>query len=264
MTELKAAQRRTWASGDYAKIAGAMPLMGELLCEDIDLRGGERVLDVATGSGNTALSAARRHCVVTGIDYVPALVERARVRAAAEQLTVTFQVGDAEELPFADGAFDVVLSTIGVMFAPDQRQAADELVRVCRPGGRLGLTNWTAGGFAGQVFELYARYVPPPKDLPSPMVWGEEAGLAELLGDHVREVRASTLDQVFRYPSVASYVEGFRAYFGPTITTFGGLPPEGQERLAAELTELVSSFNTATDGTLVLPAEYLRYRAVRR
>lgn len=261
---VKDIQRRTWATGDYDRIAVTMPLMSELLCEELDLRGGERVLDVASGSGNTVLAAARRHCVATGIDYVPALVERARIRAEAEQLTVQLHLADAENLPFADGTFDVVLSTIGVMFAPDQRRAASELLRVCRPGGRIGLASWTEAGFAGRLFGLFGKYVPPRADSPSPLVWGEERGLAELFGDHVTGVRATLADQVFRYPSVEHYVSWFRGYFGPAMSTFAALSEPDAVRLAAEFADLVEAFNTAEDGTVVLPAEYLRYRAVRR
>lgn len=260
---VKTAQRNMWASGDYARIAETMPLMSELLCEEIDLRGGERVLDVATGSGNTALAAARRHTVATGVDYVPALIDRARIRAEAEQLDVDFQVGDAERLPVPDGSFDVVLSTIGVMFAPDQRAAAGELVRVCRPGGRIGLTNWPPAGFVAELFALFGRYAPPPEGVPSPLRWGDRHGLAELFGDAVREVRTSTGRQVFRYPSVSDYVRWFRTYFGPTVTTFAALADAERDRLDADFAALVARYNTAADGTLVLPAQYLTYVATR-
>ncbi|MBK1788107.1 class I SAM-dependent methyltransferase [Prauserella cavernicola] len=264
MTDMKTAQQQVWAAGDYSRIGAALPLMSELLCEDADLRGGERVLDVATGSGNTALAAARRHCVVTGVDYVPALLERARLRASAEQLEVDFQVGDAEELDFPDDAFDVVLSTLGVMFAPDQRRTADELLRVCGPGGRIALTSWTPSGFGGTVFELFNRFVPAPPDTPSALRWGSDDGLVELFGDRVREVRTRIRRQVFRYPSVEHYVRWYATYFGPTIAAEDALDAAGRERLRAEFAALIGELNTAADGTLVLPAEYLSFHAVAR
>jgi len=262
LTVVKSTQQQTWATGDYGRIGTTLVLMGELLCEAADLCAGWRVLDVATGSGNTALSAARRHCRVTGIDYVPDLVDQARARAAADHLEVEFAVGDAEQIPLPDQSFDAVLSTIGVMFAPDHARAAAELLRVCRPGGRIGLTAWTPDGFVGEMFELYARYVPPPPGLLSPVLWGTEDHLRRLFGDAVSELRATIRSQVFRYPSAAHYVEWLRTWFGPTIRTFVGLDEHCRNTLATEFEALVQRHNRVDDGTLVLGAEYLEVVAV--
>ncbi len=254
---VKSTQQQTWATGDYGRIGTTLVLMGELLCEAADLRAGARVLDVATGSGNTALSAARRHCRVTGIDYVPDLVDQARVRATAEHLDVEFAVGDAEQIPFPDRSFDAVLSTIGVMFAPDHARAAAELLRVCRPGATLGLTAWTPDGFVGEMFALFARYTPPPPGTRSPVLWGTEEYLRQLFGDAIGELRTTVCTQVFRYPSAVHYVDWFRTWFGPTICTFAALDEQHRGALATEFEALVERHNRANDGTLVLGADYL-------
>jgi SAM-dependent methyltransferase len=243
-------------------VGNLLVLMGERLCEAVDLRPGARVLDVATGSGNTALAAARRFCDVTGVDYVPELLHQARERAAAEGLPVTFAEGDAEALPFPDASFDVVLSTLGVMFAPDQERAAAELLRVCRPGGTIGLTCWTPEGFIGQQFALFARYAPPPAGLRPATRWGTEAGLRELLGDGVACLRAARCAWTWRYPSAASYLGHFRTYYGPTVKAFAALDAAAQERLAAEMDELVARFNRSGDETMIVPADYLEVVAV--
>ena len=252
---IKDRQREMWAAGDYAAVATPLLITSELLCEAVDLRAGTRVLDVATGSGNTALAAARRRCETTGIDYVPALLERARERAAAERLELRLQEGDAESLPFPDGAFDYVLSTFGVMFAPDQARAAREILRVSRRGGRVGLASWTPEGFVGQWFQLTARYAPPPPGSRSPLVWGTEAGLRELLG--AAPMRLEKRLYTMRYPSLRHWLDYFRENFGPTRQTFLGLDAARQERFAAELLELAARFNRSGDDTAVLPAEYL-------
>src|SRR5262245_41467689 len=201
LTAIKARQQQTWAAGDFAEVATTLTLVSELLCEAVDLHAGARVLDVATGSGNTAIAAARRFCDVLAVDYVPALLERGRERAAAERLAVDFREGDAEALPCPDGAFDAVLSTYGVMFAPNQPQAAAELLRVCRPGGTIGLVHWTSDGFIGEMFRVGGRHVPPPAGLASPMRWGDEGGLHELFGDGISELRLTRRAHVFRYRS---------------------------------------------------------------
>jgi SAM-dependent methyltransferase len=257
LNAVKLAQQQMWTAGDYGRVGTTLVLMGELLCEAADLRAGWRVLDVATGSGNTALSAARRHCRVSGIDYVPELLEQARARAAAERLDVEFTTGDAEQIPFPDRSFDAVLSTIGVMFAPDHARAAAELVRVARPGATIGLTAWTPDGFVGEMFALYARYVPAPPGLPSPLLWGTEAHLRHLFGDALRTLRTTLRSQVFRYPSPASYVEFYRTWFGPTMRTFAALDGAGRTALASEFEALVRRHNRAGDGTLILAADYL-------
>ncbi len=261
---IKGVQRTTWDTGDYGKIANAFPLMSELLCEAVDLRAGSTVLDVATGSGNTAIAAARRHSVVTGQDYVESLLDRGRIRAEAEQVDVTFEQGDAEQLPYGDGAFDYVLSTIGVMFAPDQPKAAAELLRVCRSGGVIGLTCWTPEGFVGEFFGVHGRYAPPPAGLASPLRWGTEDGLAELLGDGVIGFDITRRNQVFRYPSVTEYVQHYLEHFGPTATTAGGLSESERNDFAADFRELITRHNIADEGTVVVPAEYLEVVATRR
>ncbi len=251
---IKGRQREMWAAGDYAAVATPLLIVSELLCEAADLRAGSRVLDVATGSGNTALGAARRGCEVTGLDYVPALLARARERAAAERLEIRFEEGDAETLPYAQGRFDAVLSTFGVMFAPDQERAAAELLRVCRPGGRIGLANWTPEGFVGQWFQLTARHAPPPAGMKPPLRWGTEAGLRELLG---REMTVATRQYVLRYRSAQHWLDYFRRNFGPTRQTFERLGAGEQAAFAADLIALAQRFNRSGDETFVAPAEYL-------
>jgi SAM-dependent methyltransferase len=251
---IKGRQREMWAAGDYAAVATPLLIVSELLCEAADLRPGSRVLDVATGSGNTALGAARRRCEVIGVDYVPALLERARERAAAERLEIRFDEGDAEDLPYADGSFDAVLSTFGVMFAPDQERAAGEMLRVCRPGGRIALSNWTPEGFVGQWFQLTGRYAPPPPGIKPPLRWGTDGGLHELFA---RDVRIERRDFVLRYPSPRHWLDYFRTNFGPTRTTFERLDASAQQSFAAELIALAQRFNRSGDATFVAPAQYL-------
>jgi ubiquinone/menaquinone biosynthesis C-methylase UbiE len=254
---LKAKQQAAWSSGDYSVVGTTLQIVGEALCEAVDLRSAERVLDVACGNGNAALAAARRFAQVTGVDYVEALLGRAASRAAAEGLPLDLREGDAEALPFRDGAFDVVLSTFGVMFTPDQDRAARELLRVCRHGGRIGLANWTPDGFVGQMFKVVGAHVPPPAGLRGPALWGTEARLAELFGTESRELRAQKRQFTFRYRSTAHWLEVFRTWYGPVHRAFAALPPEGQAALAADLGALVERFNVARDGTMVVPSAYL-------
>ncbi len=262
---VKERQRRAWASGDYAAFGAPLLIMGELLCEAVDLRPGWKVLDVATGSGNTALAAARRSCEVTGADYVPALLERGRERAAAERLGVSFVEGDAEALPFPDASFDAVLSSVGVMFAPNQERAAGELLRVCRFGGRIGLASWTPDGFASELAALFGRYAaPPPKGFQPPALWGTEGRLRELLGDGVTSIGISRRSFVFRYRSIRHYADVLRSDLGPTRQTFEGLDGATQEKLEADLADLVGRFNRSGDGTMVVSSDYLEVVAVRR
>ncbi len=263
LTAIKNRQQQTWASGDYAVVGSTLVIMGELLCEAVDVRAGQRVLDVATGSGNAALSAARRFCEVTGIDYVPALLERGRERAAAEGLEVTFAEGDAEDIPFPDASFDVVLSTVGSMFAPDQERAAGEMRRVCRPGGKIGMANWTPDGFIGQMFRVTSRYAPPPPGLTPPVLWGTERRLRDLFRDGVTSVRAERRSFVFRYRSFDHWLEVFRGYYGPVMRAFQSLDAERQEAYAADLRSLVAQLNRSGDETMVVPSEYLEFVAVR-
>ncbi len=265
LAEIKERQREAWASGDYAMFGATLLIMSELLCEAVDLRSGQRVLDVATGSGNTALAAARRFCEVTGIDYVPTLLERGRERAAAERLDVAFREGDAESIPFPDASFDVVLSTIGVMFAPDQKKAAGELLRVCRPEGKIGLANWTPDSFAGEMAGVFGRYVPPPRGLELPILWGTEERLRDLLGGGgVGYLQITRRSFVFRYRSIRHYLESLQIYLGPTRKAFQSLDPAEQENLASDLTDLVERFNESDDETMVTPSDYLEVVAIRR
>ena len=264
LASIKERQQQAWASGDYAMFGSALLIISELLCEAADLRPDQKVLDVATGSGNTALAAARRFCETTGVDYVPALLERGRKRASAERLEVAFREGDAEELPFPDASFDVVLSTVGVMFAPDQKKAAGELLRVCCPGGRIGLASWTPDSFAAEMPRVFARYVPPPPGLESPSRWGAEEHVRELLGDGIGELRATRRSFVFRYRSVRHYLEMLQTHLGPTRQAFESLSPAEREGLERDLADLVNCTNRSGDGTMIVPSDYLEVVADRR
>lgn len=261
---IKERQQKAWTSGDYAMCGNLLVLMGERLCEAVDMRSGEKVLDVATGSGNTAISAARRFCDVTGIDYVPAPIEQAKDRARAERLRVNFEVGDAENLPYSDASFDVILSTLGVMFAPDQEKAASELLRVCRSGGRIGLANWTPDGSIGNMFRTVSRHLPPPPGIKQPLLWGTEERLWELFGEEVSSLQTRRRSHVFRYPSARYLLEYLRTYYGPVKTAFESLDEAGREALARDYMEHFERWNTSGDETLVDPAEYLEVVAVRR
>lgn len=261
---IKQRQQQTWSTGDFSAVAARINIVSELLCEAVDLHAGERVLDVATGSGNTAIAAARRFCSVVGIDFVPALLERGRERAKAERLDVEFREGDAENLAFPDGSFDVVLSTFGMMFAPDQERTAAELVRVCRSGGRIGLANWTPEGFTGEMFRTNARFVPPPVGLRSPLLWGTEQRLRELFGDAVTSFTVTRRYCNLRYHSPEHWIEFFRTNFGPTQKTYDALDPARQADFARELRDVLVRCNRSRDETLAIPGEYLEVVAERR
>ena len=260
---IKARQQQTWSSGDYAMVGGTLVVMAETLCEAVDVRPGQRVLDVATGSGNTALAAARRFCDVTGVDYVPELLERGRERAAAERLTVDFRSGDAEALPFQDASFDVVLSSVGAMFAPNQERTAEEIARVCRPGGKIGMVNWTPDGFIGQLFKLTGIYVPPPAGLRSPVLWGTEERVRDLFADRVASLEMTRRTFDFRYRSAEHWVGFFRSYYGPTMKAFETLDEGGRAAYARDLRALIERFNRSGDETMIVPSEYLEVVAVR-
>ena len=260
---LKARQQQTWASGDYGAVAALIQPISENLAQAADLAAGSRVLDVATGTGNAAIAAARCLCTVTGVDYVPELLARGRARAAAEHLPVTFVEGDAEALPGRDGEFDAVLSVVGVMFAPDQERAAAELTRVCRPGGTIALANWTPDGFIGELFRTVGRRVPPPPGVRAPVEWGSEPRLRELFGDRVRELRTDRREFVFRFRSAADFADYFRAHYGPTLKAFQALDEDHGKLLHADLVDLITRYDVATDGTVKVPSAYLEVLATR-
>ena len=244
-------------------IGTTLQIVGEMLCEAVDLRSNQRVLDVAAGNGNATLAAARRFAEVVSTDYVSALLERGRERAKADRLPVTFQEADAEALPFADGSFDVVLSTFGVMFTPNQEQAANELRRVCRPGGKIGMANWTPESFIGKLFWIIGKYVPPAPGVKSPALWGSKAHLDTLFGSKVT-IAAERKNFVFRYKSPAHWVEIFRNYYGPVVKTFAAIDPKAREALETDLYYLLNKLNVAGDGTLVIPSEYLEVVITKR
>ena len=263
LAAVKRRQQGAWSSGDYAVVGTTLQIVGEELCEAVDVRAGQKVLDVAAGNGNASLAAARRWCDVVATDYVPALLERARERADAERLRIEFREVDAEALLFPDGSFDAVLSTFGVMFTPDQERAAAELVRVCRPGGRIGLANWTPDGFVGQLFKTIGTHVPPPSGVRSPALWGTRARLAELFEPHAASIRSAQRHFVFRYRSPEHCVEVFRTFYGPVLKAFAALEPPGRSALERDLLGLIGRFNRSGDGTVVVPSEYLEVVVTR-
>lgn len=265
VTDIKARQRATWASGDYASVAARIPIVAERLCDAADLRAGDRVLDVATGTGNAALAAARCGARAIGIDYVMSLLERGRVRAAAEGLMVEYREADAESLPFEDGVFDATLSVFGVMFAPDQEKAASEMLRVTRPGGTIGLACWTPDGFLGEMFRTMARHVPPPAGLRSPMEWGSEDRIKQLFGDKISALLVQPKIYTFRFRSAEEYVHFFREHYGPTLKAFAVLDSAEQERLKQDLTETVQRYDRrGGNGPIAVPGMYLEILAIRR
>jgi SAM-dependent methyltransferase len=261
---IKAKQNATWSSGDFGIIGTTLQIVGESLCEAVDLRAGSKVLDVAAGNGNCSLAAARRFCDVTSTDYVPALLEDGRRRAEADRLPIRFQVADAEALPFPDGSFDVVLSSYGVMFTPNHALAARELLRVCRPGGKIGLANWTPAGFIGKLFGVIGRHVPPPPALTPPSRWGVEDYLDKLFRDSASDIHTTRRDFVFRYKSAQHWIDVFRTWYGPVHKAFAGLPPEKQQQLTGDLHALIRDFNASGDSTAVIPSEYLEVVITRK
>jgi ubiquinone/menaquinone biosynthesis C-methylase UbiE len=261
---LKARQHGAWSSGDYAVVGTTLQIVGENLCEALDLRAGQKVLDVAAGNGNVTLAAARRWCDVVSTDYVPSLLDRGRTRAAAEGLSVEFKEADAEALPFADASFDVVVSTFGVMFTPNQDQAAAELLRVCRSGGKIGLANWTPDGFIGQVFKTLGKYLPPPSGAKSPALWGTQARIAEMFGAAAASISAEPRHFSFRYRSPEHFLEIFKSYYGPILKAFAALDEVKQQGLRNDLLALIGRMNRADDGTIVVPSEYLEIVITKR
>lgn len=256
LAAVKARQRAMWASGDFSVIGTTLQIVGETLCEAAELEAGARVLDVACGNGNAALAAAHRFCRVAGLDYVPALLARARERAAAERLSIDFVEGDAEQLPFPAESFDAAISTFGVMFAPDQERAAREMTRVVRRGGKIALANWTPEGFVGRMLVTVAKHVPPPAGVASPIYWGNESRLRELFPD-VAQLQSQRRTFVFRYESFEHFLATFKDYYGPTHKAFGALDTHGQARLTDDLRELVKQFQSPSKQSLAIPGEYL-------
>ncbi len=263
LAAVKTRQQAAWSSGDYAIVGTTLQIVGEDLCEALDLRPGSKVLDVAAGNGNATLAAARRWCDVTSTDYVRALLNNGRDRAAAERLKVDFREADAEDLPFADKSFDVVMSTFGVMFTADHDKAAAEMLRVCRSGGKIGMANWTTEGFIGQLFKTLGKHLPPPAGVKSPALWGTRARLDEMFGK-AGEIDAQPRMFVFRYRSAEHWLEVFKTFYGPMLKAFAALDAAKQAALRNDLLLLVGQFNRATDGTMAVRSEYLEVVITKR
>ena len=261
---IKAKQQVSWSSGDYAIIGTTLQIVGEQLAEAMDLRAGRTVLDVAAGNGNVSLAAARRWCEVTSTDYVESLLARGRRRAEAEGLKIKFQIADAEDLPFPDASFDAVVSTFGGMFSPDQDRTAEELVRVCKPGGRVGLANWTPEGFIGQMFKTIGKYLPPPTGVKSPAIWGTRSWVETTFRAAASTIAAEPRLFVFRYRSAQHFLEIFRTYYGPMLKAFEALEGGSRKTLARDIIDLVGRFNTSGDQTMVVPSEYLEVVITKR
>jgi len=261
---IKAKQQVSWSSGDYAIIGTTLQIVGEQLAEAMDLRAGRTVLDVAAGNGNVSLAAARRWCEVTSTDYVESLLARGRRRAEAEGLKIKFQIADAEDLPFPDASFDAVVSTFGGMFSPDQDRTAEELVRVCKPGGRVGLANWTPEGFIGQMFKTIGKYLPPPTGVKSPAIWGTRSWVETTFRAAASTIAAEPRLFVFRYRSAQHFLEIFRTYYGPMLKAFEALEGGSRKALARDIIDLVGRFNTSGDQTMVVPSEYLEVVITKR
>ena len=258
LSPIKTRQQATWASGDYAIIGSTLQIVGETLCEALDLRSGQRVLDVAAGNGNAALAAARRWCEVTAADYVPALLQRAGERAAADRLPINLQVADIEALPFQDASFDVVTSIYGVMFTPDHEKSSREMLRVCRSQGKIGLANWTPGGFIGELFKVIGKYIPAPAGMKSPLLWGTAPYIDELFGKDASNIATEAKNFMFRYRSDDHWIDMFKSYYGPVLKAFESLDAPSQRALTGDIKALIKRFNTARDGTMVVPGEYLQ------
>ena len=254
---IKAKQQATWGAGDYGRIGVTLQITGEHLCESLDIRAGQSVLDVAAGNGNATLAAARRFCDVISTDYVGSLLAQGEARAAAEGLSVEFREADAEALPFDDGQFDYVVSTFGVMFAPNQAQSAAELLRVCKPGGKIGLVNWTPPGFIGQLFKTIGRYVHPPVGVNSPAAWGTRAFTEEHFAESAENIEIRSRMFNFRYPSAQHWLDLFRTYYGPVHKAFEALDGIRGEQLAQDILNLIEQYNKARDGSMLVPSEYL-------
>jgi len=254
---IKQRQQATWSSGNYANVGSRLQIIGELLAEAVDIRAGEKVIDVAAGNGNATLAAARRFAQVTSTDYVSSLLEKGAMRASANEFDIQFRVADAENLPFDNNEFDVALSTFGVMFTPQQDKAASELLRIICSGGRIGLANWTPEGFLGDLFRLIGRYTPPPAGLQSPMLWGNESRIVEHFGESASNIQCTRRHYNFRFLSAAHWIDVFRNYYGPVHKVYAALDSDRQERLTSDLTELLEKHNIGGNTSLVVPSEYL-------
>jgi len=261
---IKTKQQAAWSSGDYAVVGATLQIVGEELAEAMDLRAGEKVLDIAAGNGNATLAAARRWCEVTSTDYVEALLARGKQRAQADGFAVTFQKADAEALPFADKSFDAVLSTFGAMFSPDQSRTASEMLRVCKSGGRIGLANWTPDGFIGQMFKIIGKHLPPPAGMKSPALWGTWEWMEKAFRAEASDIVAEPRNFVFRYRSPQHFLDVFRQYYGPMLKAFEALDEQGRKALSADLIALIGRLNRANDGAMVVPGEYLEVVVTRR
>lgn len=261
---VKQRQQQAWSSGDYSVVAARIMLTAERLVDAADLRAGWRVLDVATGSGNAAIAAARLGTSVVGVDYVPALLEHGRRRAAAEGLAVSFSEGDAEALPFPDDSFDAVTSVFGAMFTPDHAQTASELLRVTRPGGTIALASWTPDGFIGELFRTIGAHVPPPAGVPAPMLWGTEGHLRELFGDGIASLDVTEQTFTFRFTSAEEFVDVFRRWYGPTVKAFAALEGPAQDALERDLVALARRFDRLGADATAIPSTYIEAIAVTR
>lgn len=263
-TTVKENQRAGWQTGDYPRVGNTLQIMAELLVEAADVRAGSRVLDVACGQGNAALAAARRFADATGVDYAANLLAQGRLRAEAEHLPVRFLEGDAEQLPVPDAGFDTTLSTVGVMFAPDHQRAADELVRVTAPGGRIALASWTPPGMVGDLFRTVSAWAPPPPGVRPATLWGTPEHLAHLFGARVDWVAVTRREYTFRYLSAEHFSQWFRQHYGPITRLAGTLSGADADRFAADLADVARRFDRAGDGTIVAPSEYLEAVGIRR
>ena len=261
---IKTRQKATWSAGNYAVVGTTLQIVGETLCEAVDIRAGEKVLDVAAGNGNATLAAARRFADVVSTDYVAGLLDQGRARAEAEGLKIEFRTADAEDLPFSANSFDAVVSTFGCMFTPNQEKTASEMMRVCRPGGRIGMANWTPDGFIGQLFKTIGKHVAPPAGVKSPALWGTKARIDEMFGEHAASITAQPRIFNFRYRDAQHWLDVFRGYYGPVLKAFEALDAPKQAALEQDLRALLKSFNTAGDASLVIPSEYLEIKIVKR
>jgi ubiquinone/menaquinone biosynthesis C-methylase UbiE len=254
---VKVKQQSTWAAGDYAKIGSTLQITGELLCESMALKAGQSVLDVAAGNGNASLAAARRFCQVLSTDYVPSLLEQGKQRSDANGFPIKYEVADVENLPYDENQFENVVSTFGAMFAPDQKSVVSELIRVCKPGGKIGLVNWTPESFIGQLFKVIGQYISPPAGLSSPMLWGTKEFIEQNFSNAAQEINIVERDFIFNYESAEHWIDVFRTYYGPTHKVFEALNNEKQEQLRADIITLIEKNNLANDGKMYVPSSYL-------